>query len=257
MTSELLHARLDRLEADNARLRRLLNLEGVGAELRHQTRNILAVLRTIVRRSAETSDSVEDYAAHLEGRLDVIVRTQNAILRHRDGVDFHSLIAEELRVVGAQEGTRAQLSGPRLALRPKAAEILALAFHELATNAVKFGALAGADGRIAVLWHANARDADEPCLTLVWHETGVASSGGSPTRRGFGREVIERVLQYELKTETEFELLPAGLRCKIRLPFPSSVGALLATASDNGETGGSRALEHHRFRLNRFAILNR
>ena len=234
MTSDLLHARLDRLEADNARLRRLLNQEGAGAELRHRTRNILAVLRTIVRRSAVTSESVEAYAAHLEGRLDVIVRTQNAILRHRDGVELHSLIAEELRVAGTQEGARAQLSGPRLALRPKGAEILALAFHELTTNAVKFGALARPDGRIAVIWCVDAQEAVEPWLTLTWTETDLACPGGSLRRRGFGREVLEHMLRYELKATADLELLPAGLRYGIGLPFPSAIGAVVPEVPETG-----------------------
>lgn len=112
-------------------------------ELQHRVRNILAVVRSIARRSATTSDSVEDYARHLEGRINAMARAQN-VLTSAPGarVKLHTLIVDELQAQGADMDRQVEVSGPAVTLSGKAAEMLSLAIHELATNAAKYGALA-------------------------------------------------------------------------------------------------------------------
>lgn len=224
MAHQPLSTRLDQLEADNARLRRLLDRRDVGAELRHQTRNTLSSVRALIRRSAETAQSVEDYAAHLEGRLDVILRVQAMVMHHRAGIDLYLLLAGELRVLAADEDRQVRPSGPRVALQPKAAQTLALAFHELATNAMKFGALAQAGGSIDVTWRVVAGEGGVPVLALTWQEGGVTIARAAPIRRGFGREVLDAMLCYELKAETTLDFAATGLRCDIRLPLRPEIG---------------------------------
>src|SRR3712207_9087536 len=109
------------------------------AELQHRVRNTLAVVRSIARRTGETSDTVEDYAMHLDGRLNAFARTQAMVTRNPSaGVDLETLVAEELNSYHAREGGQLRISGPPLRLCTKAAETFSLAVHELATNAVKY-----------------------------------------------------------------------------------------------------------------------
>ena len=226
MANQSLEARLDRLDADNARLRGLLDRQDVGAELRHQTRSTLATVRALIRRSAETASSVEDYAAHLEGRLDVILRVQAMVMHHRAGLGLGLLLAGELSVFAAEEDRQLRLSGPAITLRAEAAQTFALAFHELATNAVKFGALAKKGGLVDVSWQAEPAPDGVPILALIWQETGVTLDGTPPPHRGFGCEVLESMLGYELKAKTTLDFAMTGLRCAIRLPLRREVGAL-------------------------------
>jgi PAS domain S-box-containing protein len=189
------------------------------AELQHRVRNTLAVVRSFARRTAATSETAEDYAMHLEGRIDAFARVQAAVTRDpAGGIDLEVLVAEELLAHGAQEGDRVQsIKGPKLRLQPKAAETLALAVHELATNAVKYGALSIEKGRIKVEWRIEKVDG-QGRLVFHWIETGVKLSGETPKRRGFGTELIERTLAYDLGAEASLEFGADGLNCTISLP---------------------------------------
>jgi two-component sensor histidine kinase len=108
--------------------------------------------------------------------------------------------------------------GPEVPLRKSAVEMLALAIHELATNAVKYGALASAVGRLSVTWRNEVLPKRQ--LVLEWVEHGVARpSDVSAQRRGYGRALIEEALPYSLGAETRFELADDTLRCRISLPL--------------------------------------
>lgn len=228
MSDEMLIRQVRDLEIDNARLRRLLAKQGTPSGLRHQVRNTLTTVREFIRRSAETSDSVEDYAAHLEGRLDAVLRVQNAIASgpSEDGVSLHALVADELLSYGIGEGGRAIVAGPGLVLGPAAAGAFALALHELATNAVKFGAMTVPDGLINVSWSVAPGSDGEPRLTWVWIESGLSGLAPTPPRRGFGLEIIEHALSYQLNAVTALLFTPTGLHCTIGFPLTSWVGSL-------------------------------
>ena len=194
------------------------------AELQHRVRNTLAVVRSIARRTAETSETVEDYAMHLDGRLQAFARVQAAVTRNPSaGIDLEMLVANELVTYGAHEGERVvSIGGPKVRLQPKAAETLALALHELATNAVKHGALSAERGRIKVDWTIEG-DGGERRLHLHWVETGVELGSQKPKRRGFGTEMIERTLAYDLGGEASLGFQPDGLRCTIMLAATSDI----------------------------------
>lgn len=226
MSDDGLRSRVRELEADNARLRRLLERQGAPGGLRHQVRNTLSTVREFVRRSAETSDDVEDYAAHLDGRLDAVLRVQNAIANGpgEGEVSLHALVSDELLAQGLNGG-RCAVSGPAVVLQPTMAGAFALVSHELATNALKFGAMAVPDGMIDVNWDVAPGEA-VPCLTWTWVESGLSGLSPVPGRRGFGMETVERLLAYQVNAETELRLAPTGLRCEIRLPLMPWVGAL-------------------------------
>ncbi len=223
MNQDTPEARIAELEAENRRLRRFLDEKGLPAEQRHQVRNTLAMLRAIIRRSAETSDNVETYAAHLDGRLDAIARVLGALMRSvAEGVALHTLIADELQAHLAREGDQVVISGPNLRLRAGAAEIVALAIHELTVNAIEHGALMLPQGRIAISWSV-VPPAPGGRLTFVWTESGLENLSAEPPRRGFGSEVLERSLRYELKAETDLAYERNGLRCTITLPLPPQI----------------------------------
>jgi PAS domain S-box-containing protein len=188
------------------------------AELQHRVRNTLAVVRSIARRTAENSNTVEEMLSHFQGRLDAFSRVQAAVTRHAEGlVDLKSLIEDELVAHTAREGEHLTISGPEVELDPRSAERLSLALHELATNAVKHGALRGdAPGRIDVRWET---EREPPALELSWQESGVTVE--RTEREGFGMELLRRSLPYDLQGETEVELRPDGLRFLLRMPLPA------------------------------------
>jgi two-component sensor histidine kinase len=214
-------ARLAALETDNARLRRLLDKVGLHDGLRHGLRDTVAMLRAVIHQSAETSEDIATYVTHLDGRLEALMRARTAIDASGE-VDLHTMVSDALQLHLVREGDRAAISGPRILLRPKAAQLFALALYELASNAIEHGELGGSLGRVAVLWDVSNGDSTAPTLTLAWKETGAPVR--PPTRSGFGTRVLERTLAYELEAQTVLAYEPDGLRCTIRLPLSARIG---------------------------------
>ena len=125
---------------------------------------------------------------------------------------------------GHDEMRRVGLDGPSVVLPAGAVQTLALALHELATNAVKYGALAGPQGRLDVSWQLQAAPdkVNGGRLHLAWVERGVSvMQDGASMRRGYGRELIEMALPYELDARTQLEFTANGVRCVIELPLPA------------------------------------
>lgn len=204
------------------------------AELQHRVKNILAVVRSIFARSVDSDSPPDAGADHFRGRLDSLARTQNVLARTPEGgIDLEEMVSDELTSHGAQVGDQVHIVGPPIRLRQKAAEALGLAIHELATNASKYGALAIGSGRIAVTWRLYDRGAG-PRLALKWVETGVKLIDPSPSRVGFGRELIEQGLPYQLGATTALEFASGGVRCAIELPLNDRV----AVINDGDSTWG-------------------
>jgi two-component sensor histidine kinase len=212
--------RLRHLEAENARLRQLLDQQGVSTVLRHQVRNTLGMMRAILRQSAEYKSTATELAAHVEGRFDALLRVQTALLSSPDGrLDLGTLVCDQLLAETIKEGERATVSGPPVRADARQAEMLAIALHELAANAIKFGAMRTLEGRIDVTWDLTSSPAR---LTIVWAETGPPRTMADAPVRGFGTEVIEGMLPYQLKATSRLELLAEGMRCTIALPLATS-----------------------------------
>jgi two-component sensor histidine kinase len=188
-------------------------------ELRLRARNTLAVIRSIITRSADSCQTAEDYASHLVGRLDAIARVQaTAVIDGASGIDLATLAADEMLACAAHEGEQVTIDGPPLRLRFQAAETLALALHELATNAVKFGALGTPEGHIWITWQRR-RDNGFDRLALEWREeTGTVLEPGAGWD-GFGTEVLEKTLPYQLDATVERMVEASRLRWRIDLPL--------------------------------------
>jgi PAS domain S-box-containing protein len=192
-------------------------------ELQHRVRNTLSVIRSITRRTAETSHSVEDYAMHLDGRINAFARVQTAVARDPTaGLDLTDLVTDELLTYAAHQGEQVRIAGPAVRLKPKAAETFGLAIHELATNAVKHGALSVPQGRIRISWQVH-NGTDPPRLVFEWKESGTPERAPKRKRRGFGTDLLERTLTYELKAKTVQTFEPDGLRCTIELPMTERI----------------------------------
>ncbi|MBI5260799.1 MAG: PAS domain-containing protein [Bradyrhizobium sp.] len=188
------------------------------SELQHRVRNTLGVVRSIARRTAQTSPTVEDFAAHLDGRLNAFARTQAMVTRDPDGgVDLEYLIVEELLAYNAREGEQVRISGPNVRLQPKPAETFALAVHELATNALKYGALREPSGRIEISWRIDETGIP-PQLIFDWRERG-GPTVTAPRRKGFGTELLERTLAFEFKGRTNLTFNPLGVHYTTTIPL--------------------------------------
>lgn len=197
--------------------------EHLRKDTQHEARNALAWVRSIARRTAVMSKNVDEYLMHLDGRIDAYARARLATAVAPGGVSLASVVDWELLAVAVQQNGRASVEGMEIMLRPKAVESLGLAIHELATNAVKFGALSVNDGHIAVGWHIEpSRGADR--LHFQWKESG-APKPVEPACFGFGREVIERSLPYELDATTRIVFEPDGIRCLIAVDLVTVVAA--------------------------------
>jgi PAS domain S-box-containing protein len=197
------------------------------AELQHRTRNLITVVRAVSDRTIEKSASLEDFQERFSRRLAALARVQRLLshLSVGERVTFDQLLDSELNALDAPDD-RVSLSGPAgVPLRSTMVQTLALAIHELATNAVKYGALApeGEGGHLQVRWHVEAANgAGEPVLHVEWKESGVKMSNGerATSGGGYGRELIEKALPYQLRAKTSFVLGPDGVYCTISIAVP-------------------------------------
>jgi PAS domain S-box-containing protein len=200
------------------------------AELQHRTRNIMAVVRALTKRTINSSTSLEDFSERIDERLAALARVQGLLSRRLEGarVTFDALLKAELSAhVPDLENGRVSLRGPSdIGLRSATVQTFALALHELATNALKYGALVAANGHLTVEWRVN-RDVDNtPWLHVEWIESGVPDMPASdaPARGGgYGLELIRRALPYQLSAKTEFAFGEDGVRCVIDVPLPAEM----------------------------------
>ncbi|MXO84429.1 PAS domain-containing protein [Altererythrobacter aurantiacus] len=196
-------------------------------ELQHRTRNLLGVVRTMANRTGDTSDDFPDFRVRFQDRLEALARVQGLLSRLSDDdrVAFDELIETELKAMDNSDG-QVTLDGPRgIRLRSSTVQMLGMALHELATNAVKYGALSKPDARLVVRWHMDPPDRrGRPWLRIDWRESGVRMppAGVAKLGTGQGRELIEGALPYQLSAETSFELGPDGVHCAIAIPVSAS-----------------------------------
>jgi two-component system CheB/CheR fusion protein len=190
-------------------------------ELQHRVRNMLALVRSIFARSVASSENIDDLAAHFEGRIDVLARYQlTRALELGGSAELETMIHDALQDYVAGADPRVTVEGPDVRFRHDAAQLLGLAIHELATNAVKFGALSSDDPRaaMAIRWTL-AQDR----VTIRWEESGVAVIGAAPPKTGFGHSLIRQGLPYQLGATTEVTLRPGGVVCTIEVPLSANV----------------------------------
>jgi PAS domain S-box-containing protein len=172
-------------------------------ELDHRANNLLAVMQGLLHLTK--ADTLEEYKAKVEGRFSSLARANGLIADRRwTAVDLGTLVEEEL---GGFADARTSVEGPTIELRPASAQCLGMVLHELATNAVKYGALSVADGEIRVRWSLG----DHGNLMLVWEEQGGPACA-EPGRQGTGTAVIAGAIR-QIGAELFREWREEGLRC--------------------------------------------
>ena len=189
------------------------------SELQHRTRNLLALVQAIARQTLKSSTSLQDFSRQFESRLGALSRVQGVLARTDQGpIELEQIVRAELEAHGA--GEVAEIGGPHIELVPSAAQALALALHELATNAVKHGALRQPPGKLEVNWDLRGHQGDSR-VVLNWRERNVAMTETPlvPRRAGYGRELIERALPYQLNATTNLEFTAEGVSCSVELPL--------------------------------------
>ena len=194
------------------------------AELQHRTRNLLGVVRSISSQTMRNSGTLKEFEAAFNHRLGALSRVQGLLSRSGDEpITLGALLRSELAALGADEVSERILTrGPEVRLRKGTVQTFALALHELATNALKYGALAEGKGRLQVTWWAYTDESGRR-LGLEWREIDLDRSreeqGPGTKPGGYGRELIERALPYVLQARTTYDLSDTELVCTIDLPL--------------------------------------
>lgn len=194
------------------------------SELDHRVKNILGVVSSLVKQTLEGAESPADFATTIESRIQAIAKAHSLLTRDgRDGALLGAIVETELApYVGKPK--RVAIGGADVTLTPRAGMAIAMALHELTTNAAKYGALSAVKGRLSVTWDSTG-GGDDTILRIVWTESG-GPTVQAPTKRGFGTTLIERALSHELDAVVRREFLPAGLRCVIEIRLTTEVGYL-------------------------------
>lgn len=191
------------------------------AEFHRQLRSLFAVLRTLVRQSSQGRDSVEDFSAHLEGRIGALARVHEMLMRApADGVDLEEIVCGELLAQSAPM-ERCFVGGPEIRIARESAGALGLAFHELAVNAISHGALAAPGGRVKVDWSIRGEN-ESSWLEVRWTEHEAGLGDRKPSHKGFGVELLERMLPYEISARTTIEFSSHGVHVQLLIAQASA-----------------------------------
>jgi two-component sensor histidine kinase len=180
-------------------------------ELDHRIKNLLATVQAVARQSFRHAGVPDAALESFYGRLAVMADAHKLLTaRQSESADIASVIHTAIGPFSARDDRRFTLSGPPLALHAKAALSLAMALHELCTNATKYGALSNETGQVTLTWALR----EDHTILLTWQESG-GPPVGPPTSRGFGSRMIERALAADLGAKVTFDYAPAGLICTI------------------------------------------
>jgi PAS domain S-box-containing protein len=187
-------------------------------EVDHRAKNALAIVQSIVRLTR--ADSMPAYVAAVEGRITALSRAHTVLSHSRwQGADLTGLVEEELAPYrGERSVDRIETFGPAISLQPASAQTLTLALHELATNAVKYGALSSMAGRLKVSWELKPST-----LVLHWEESG-GPRVRKPARLGFGTRIIVASVEGQLGGQARFQWGDGGLHCILTIPRGEKIG---------------------------------
>jgi PAS domain S-box-containing protein len=205
------------------RKQREAQMRFVMRELTHRSKNLLAVIQAMARQTARGTSDTAEFVDRFADRLAALARSHD-LLVSKDwiGADLHALARQQLAPFVDSDDGRAALRGPRLTLKPEVAQSVGMAFHELATNASKYGALSVPGGRIELTWQRIPGPAEE-MLRIEWRETG-GPPYAPPERRGFGRSVVESMIAAATHGEARIDWRPEGVHWRLDMPATWLVG---------------------------------
>lgn len=187
-------------------------------ELNHRVKNTLANVLSIAALTRRRSTSIDDFTESLTARIRALSATHD-LLSQTDWTNapLGEIVKTELAPYMEGSEGHVEMAGPDIKLAPNDAMSLGLAIHELATNAAKYGALSTVDGRI----HINWRLLNPSLAEIEWREEG-GPPVSEPTTRGFGRDLIEKIVAHELRSDVNLKFLPGGVECTLKVPVRAS-----------------------------------
>jgi PAS domain S-box-containing protein len=190
-------------------------------ELNHRVKNTLATVQSIVWQALRNTSDPAAIREAIESRLFALSRSHDLLTREKwEGAGMHDLVAAALEPFGVANGLSEHfvITGENVRIPPKAALALGIAFHELATNAVKYGAFSNKAGSVLIAWNPEPKGNR---LVVRWEEKG-GPTVTAPARKGFGSRVIERGLAHELEGEVHLTYPGTGVVCTIDFPVLAS-----------------------------------
>ena len=202
-------------------------------EMQHRVRNLATVIDGLARMSQPDDEPlVEEFVSAFLGRVRALLSTGELVVTSSTRqVDMRQMLEKVLQpFIDTSKPSPVTLDGPRLLLSENTSGALALAAHELATNALKYGALKSQAGKVSISWSVQP-DAAGDRVRLEWRETGGVLPVGKPERRGFGTRVIRAAVSREREGKTDIAYEPTGLLCR----FEFITGASKERAPENAD----------------------
>jgi two-component sensor histidine kinase/CheY-like chemotaxis protein len=200
-------------EANAERQRATERQELLIAELNHRVRNILGVIRGLIRQSKPSAGTLEDFVTLVDRRIHALARAHNQITSdHWGPAPFRALIDAEAAAFLAGQTDRISADGPPVLLNPQAYSTMALVVHELVTNSAKYGSLSDS-GRVDISWELEVNGD----LSITWRES-EGPPVQAPTRKGFGTTIIDRSIPYDLGGVSTVEYKLTGVEARFRIP---------------------------------------
>jgi two-component sensor histidine kinase len=185
-------------------------------EVSHRAKNILAIVQGIVRQTATHKDP-DIFAQDLSERLAGLARSHELLVASDwGGVEVSEVVGSQVAHLSDLGGTRITFEGPSVRIAPRSAQVIGIAVHELATNALKFGSLANSDGFVVVQWSVSA--GVEPRFFMTWRERG-GPPVSPPQRRGFGHMAMIRMIEHAFDAEVALNYDPDGVTWKMNAPI--------------------------------------
>jgi two-component sensor histidine kinase/DNA-binding response OmpR family regulator len=194
-------------------------------EVDHRARNVVAVIQSIMRLTR--ADKINDFIDVVDGRIRALSNAHKLLAKSRwEGADLRRLVDEEFAPYRADDVDRIASEGPAALLPPATAQTIALALHELVTNAAKYGALSTDSGRVQLTWRTLPGK-----LELSWTESGGPRIE-QPKTRGYGTRVVTAGIESQLGGLVNFDWQPDGLRCTLSIPHDGKADALRKVPSE-------------------------
>jgi PAS domain S-box-containing protein len=193
---------------------RAKHLEFVMRELSHRSKNLLTIIQSVARQSIRQSSDFEDFESKFAARLSSLASLHDLLVQKEwHGASLRAIVETQ---VGPFASGRFEIEGPEILLKPNVAQIIAMAFHELATNAAKYGALSNNSGTISSKWGFEA--ADQNTLFIKWQESG-GPIVATPEREGFGSIVLQRTALQIPGSSASLQFLPSGVVWELKAPL--------------------------------------
>jgi PAS domain S-box-containing protein len=187
------------------------------SELDHRVKNLLARVAVISSYTRQGSNSIDQFVAVLDRRIQSMANAHSLLSQNRwSGVNLADLVHNQLAPYATIANT--VISGPDVTLTPTTTQAVAMALHELVTNAVKYGALSSPNGHVSVNWDRHQHEGATPRVEIEWRETGGPPVVSSP-KLGYGTNLIRELIPHELGGTVDLAFAPDGVRCKIDVPI--------------------------------------